>query len=209
MSRTLSLYQNQRGFVPDRLVVHKTTRFTYDEIDGCTDALGAVNDVERLTVSKRTPWKGIKIDSSNKNAKVGWPAGYPIERGTAMPIGIFDYLLWTQGNCSTLGSRDYYKEGKGIPFPLRLTRYLGSGDCHQSAKEILGLTKMNWNNDGLYDRLPVSVSYASVLARVIKRMGSLSKTPYSPVLYVVARSTLSIQKLGLQITKDKGSGKMG
>ena len=179
MSRTLSLFQKQRGFVPDRLVVHKTTRFTHDEIDGCTDALGAVDDVELLTVSRRTPWKGVKVDNVNQTARVGRAAGYPIERGTAMPIGLFDYLLWTQGNCSTLWSRDYYKEGKGIPFPLRLTRHLGSGDCHQSAEEILGLTKMNWNNDGLYDCLPLSISYASVLARVIKRMGSLSKTPYS------------------------------
>ena len=44
--------------------------------------------------------------------------------------------------------------------------------------ELLGLTKMNWNNDSLYDRLPVTLSYASVLARVVKRLGTLSSSPY-------------------------------
>jgi argonaute-like protein implicated in RNA metabolism and viral defense len=43
---------------------------------------------------------------------------------------------------------------------------------------VLGLTKMNWNNDGLYDRLPVTLSYAQVLARTIKRMPQISSTPY-------------------------------
>ena len=71
MSRTLSLYQKQRGFIPDRLVIHKTTRFTHDEIDGCTDALGAVDDVELLTIAQRVPWKGIKIDSRNQGRTVG------------------------------------------------------------------------------------------------------------------------------------------
>jgi len=37
---------------------------------------------------------------------------------------------------------------------------------------------MNWNNDALYDPLPVTVNYAKVLARVVKRMRSLGSTPY-------------------------------
>jgi hypothetical protein len=37
---------------------------------------------------------------------------------------------------------------------------------------------MNWNNDALYDPLPVTMSYAKVLARVVKRMAGLGSTPY-------------------------------
>ena len=37
---------------------------------------------------------------------------------------------------------------------------------------------MNWNNDSLYDTLPVTMAYAKVLARVVKRMPSLKRTPY-------------------------------
>jgi hypothetical protein len=37
---------------------------------------------------------------------------------------------------------------------------------------------MNWNNDALYDPLPVTMSYAKTLARVVKRMRGLGSTPY-------------------------------
>lgn len=37
---------------------------------------------------------------------------------------------------------------------------------------------MNWNNDGLYDILPVTLSYAKVLARVVKRIPELGTRPY-------------------------------
>ncbi len=37
---------------------------------------------------------------------------------------------------------------------------------------------MNWNNDALYDRLPVTMSYAEVLARVVKRMRGFGSAPY-------------------------------
>ena len=37
---------------------------------------------------------------------------------------------------------------------------------------------MDWNNDALYDRRPVTISYASVLASVVKRMPTLAPVPY-------------------------------
>jgi hypothetical protein len=94
-----------------------------------------------------------------------------------MPLGLYDYLLWTQGNCSAIGT-NFFKEGKGIPHPIRVTRHVGSGTFHESAREILGLSKMNWNNDSLYDRIPVTTTYASILAEIVKRMGPLSSLPY-------------------------------
>ena len=92
-----------------------------------------------------------------------------------MPVVL---LLWSQGDCRGIADKSYFKEKKGIPHPIRITRHAGAGGFHESAREILGLSKMNWNNDGLYDRLPITISYASILARIVKRMGSLSNTPY-------------------------------
>ena len=37
---------------------------------------------------------------------------------------------------------------------------------------------MDWNNDALYDALPVTIEYAKVLARVVKRMPVLGSIPY-------------------------------
>lgn len=178
MARTIDLYQRQKGGPPSRLVVHKTTQFRGDEIDGCVDALGSVSDLELLTITSDTPWHAVRIDAPRAEGTKGEPAMYPVERGTVLPLGSLEYALWTQGNARGIGGGSYFKEGKGIPHPLLVTRYLGTGGAHESARELLGLTKMNWNNDALYDRLPVTLSYASVLARVVKRLGTLSNTPY-------------------------------
>ncbi|MFO0849957.1 MAG: hypothetical protein U0871_15585 [Gemmataceae bacterium] len=178
MARTLSLYQDQKGQPPTRVVVHKTTHFTRDEVDGCLEALATVDDVELLTLSQTTAWQGVKIDApKTKGVEKGEAAPYPLERGIAMPLGVYDFLLWTQGTCPAVGA-NYFKEGKGIPHPIRVTRHVGGGTFHESSREILGLSKMNWNNDSLYDRMPVTTSYASILAGIVKRMGPLSSLPY-------------------------------
>jgi hypothetical protein len=57
-------------------------------------------------------------------------------------------------------------------------RHVGHGAWDDSARSILGLTKMDWNNDSLYDALPVTLGYAKVLARVVKRMKGLGSAPY-------------------------------
>ncbi len=44
--------------------------------------------------------------------------------------------------------------------------------------DVLGLTKMNWDNDGLYDRLPVTLYYAQVLAKTVRRMPQIESRPY-------------------------------
>jgi hypothetical protein len=57
-------------------------------------------------------------------------------------------------------------------------KLVGHGTWDETARAVLALSKMNWNNDALYDPLPVTISYAKVLARVVKRMPGLGTSPY-------------------------------
>ena len=117
MVRTIDLYQRQKGTPPTRLVVHKTTQFRPEEIDGCIDALGAVDDLELLTVSVGTPWHAIRIDAPKTAGPKGEPAMYPVERGTVLPLGSFEYALWTQGNAS--GIDPAATSGRARASPIR------------------------------------------------------------------------------------------
>ncbi len=67
---------------------------------------------------------------------------------------------------------------RSIPAPLELVRFAGHGGWEASCRAVLGLSKMNWNNDALYDFLPVTMGYAQVLARVVSRMTALGPRPY-------------------------------
>jgi hypothetical protein len=173
MARSLSLYQRRHaGRPPRRVLVHKTTEFKPDEVEGCFDALEIADVVELVQVKQEGHWRGIKIEGKRR------PAGYPLDRGSYLQLGDRDVLLWTQGNAAAAIGGNYYKEGKGIPLPLELVRFAGHGGWEEHLRATLGLTKMNWNNDSLYDRLPVTLEYAKVLADTVKRMPRLASRPY-------------------------------
>lgn len=175
MSRSLALYQKRHaGQVPRRVVVHKTTEFKPDEVEGCFDAFQSAEEVDLVQIKQDGLWRGVALESRGK------PTNYPIERGSYLQLGEREVLLWTQGNAPTaVSAGNYFKEGKGTPSPLELVRFAGHGGLEESCRDVLGLTKMDWNNDSLYDRLPVTLSFAQILARIVKRMGRLGPDPYS------------------------------
>jgi hypothetical protein len=179
MARSLALYQRRHaGRKPRRVTVHKSTWFTEEETNGCFDALPGVETLELIQVQQDAAWRGVAIQAPESGTK-GIAGPYPCERGTYLMLGGKEVLLWTQGNApAAVGGRNFYKEGKGVPAPLQLVRFAGHGGWESACRDVLGLTKMDWNNDGLYDRLPVTMRYAQVLARTIKRMSELTPRPY-------------------------------
>ena len=95
-----------------------------------------------------------------------------------MELGPREALLWIHGDVQGITPRSYFKGARSTPKPVRLVRHAGHGPWDDTVRAVLGLSKMNWNNDSLYDSLPVTMAYAKVLARVVKRMPSLGSTPY-------------------------------
>ena len=180
MARSLAVYQRKHaGEPPRRVVVHKNTEFRPEEVEGVFDALPGADDIELVQVQQASGWRGVLISAPQA------PNGYPCRRGTALQLGPRETLLWTQGNLPAVTSgKDYYKEGKGIPEPLLLVRHAGLGAMADLCRETLALSKMDWNNDGPYDRLPVTLSFAQTLAQVVKRMPKLEARSYPVRLFM-------------------------
>lgn len=59
-----------------------------------------------------------------------------------------------------------------------------SGGWMDLCRETFALTKMDWNNDGPYDRLPVTLSFAGTLATIIKRTPKLQPHSYPVRLFM-------------------------
>jgi hypothetical protein len=76
------------------------------------------------------------------------------------------------------------REGKGIPSPLADPPIRGSWRMGRNGASGTRLTKMNWNNDGLYDRLPVPLPFASKLADIVKRMPRIEPRAYQVRLFM-------------------------
>lgn len=181
ITRSLTIYQRKHGGdLPNRVVIHKNTPFRDEEIDGCMNAFGAVDSIELIQVQRDSGWRGYRL---NEKQKV---AGYPVERGSLMPIGPHEALLWSSGDLPEMASqgRNYFKEGKGTPEPLLITRHVGRGDFRDVCRDTLSLTKMDWNNDGPYNGMPVTLNYAGRLAQIVKRIPNLRPHPYPIRLFM-------------------------
>jgi hypothetical protein len=183
MTRSMDLYRRRHaGQSPRRVMVHKTTEFKREEIEGCLEALHLCEAVDLIQVVDDVNWRGVLIDAP-RGAELtgkGEVSGYPPRRGTLVGLGGMESLLWTHGDVHGIAdnNRAYFQGGRSTPRPIRLVRHAGHGVWDDAARAILGLTKMDWNNDSLYDTLPVTVGYAKVLARVVKRMRGLGGAPY-------------------------------
>jgi hypothetical protein len=103
------------------------------------------------------------------------PYNYPVARGTYIPLDANEALLWTQGSVQGVhvgnSSFNVYKEGalKPTPSPVLLRRFSGTGGWHETCAGVLGLTKMDWNNNTLYKKLPVTLVYSKAFADIVQQ----------------------------------------
>jgi len=180
LTRSMDLYRRRHaGHSPRRVMVHKNTEFKLDEVDGAMEAFHLCEAVDLVQVVEDVGWRGVRIDPARGGGKGGAAAAFPVQRGTLIGLSPREALLWTHGDVRGVSDRGaYFKGSRSTPRPIRLVRHAGHGPWDETARAVLGLSKMNWNNDALYDPLPVTMGYAKVLARVVKRMPDLGSAAY-------------------------------
>lgn len=183
LSRSLEIYQ--RGYfgrVPKKITIHKNTKFTDEEILGALDSFNSGTEVELVQVVKSTDWKAVRY--KHKGDEMPVPDSYPVQRGTYLPIDKDECLLWTQGSVQGIHLQNHfynvYKDGalKPTPSPLLLRRYTGAGGWHNTCQGILGLTKMDWNNNTLHKKLPVTLVYSKAFADILQHNPNMLDTVY-------------------------------
>lgn len=186
LARSLELYQGRNGGnLPKRMVIHKTTAFKEAEIEGAFDALAGVPEIECVEVSSASCWRGVWLIESGRQKPPTKPSNYPVPRGTMVVRSGNSALVWVAGNAPDVStSGDYYQGKKSIPRPLQLIRHAGSGPLELICHEALALTKMDWNNDALYDPVPVSIRYSQRLARTIANVPDLPRAVYPYRLFM-------------------------
>ncbi len=188
LARSLRLYQSRNGGrVPTRIAIHKNTTFRDDETSGALDALAAVPEVDCVQIVSNVAWRGVWLQTPQDSNSLSTPARFPVTRGTMAPLSGTETLLWVAGNApAASGSRygNYYQGEKSIPTPLLLRRHAGRGPLELIATEALALSKMDWNNDALYNPLPVTLNYARRLARTIAHVPGLPRDVYPYRLFM-------------------------
>ena len=109
----------------NKIVIHKTTNFTREEIEGINNALTGIDDIELLQIQQFCDWRALKLKRNTQTGKHEFD-GYPVERGTIIQIDEYSFLLWTHGVVqSPEFIKNYYQGKRGIPVPLLVRRFMG------------------------------------------------------------------------------------
>jgi len=141
--RVIDQFKLRTGTFPSRLVLHKTSRYQPEEIEGFTSATGGkVPSIEMVWMRPT----GFRLISDRKSE---------VERGMFIDVERERRYLFTTGYVT------WWKEypGPHVPSPLEIASVSGE-DLKERAREILTLCKMNWNSaDGL-GRHPITLSFA-------------------------------------------------
>lgn len=153
LRRVLELYRQHFDEKPNRVVLHKTSRYWPDELEGFKAALGDIHSYDFLALERR----GIRFLRLGKEPPV---------RGTVLELGGRDYLVYTQGYVPFM--RQY--PGMRIPNPLEVVEHFGDSSAERVCSEILALTKLNWNTCKFSSADPITTSFSRQVATILKEL---------------------------------------
>lgn len=147
----IGLYRKQnQDSLPNRIVVHKTSRFWDDELDGLNDACRAIPRKDFVSIGSR-------------RLQFYRTGDYPALRGTYVKFSESDFLLYTSGYVPFL--RTY--PGARVPQPIEILEHMGDSPWDVVLREILALTKMNWNSADFAGSEPITIAFSRRVGQVL------------------------------------------
>jgi len=146
----LSKYNELKGGAPRRIVIHKTSKFWDNELAGFRKGLKAVKEHDLLSIQQT----GVRF------FRVG---AYPPLRGTLCEVNRKSHFLYTMGYMPDLGT---YPRGY-VPEPWELIDHHGDNTPRKLFKEVMALTKMNYNNADIADGEPITIKFARKVGEIL------------------------------------------
>lgn len=147
----IELYQKQnRGSLPTRVVVHKTSKFWDEELAGFEEACQLVPRHDFVALGTR------EIQFYRRG-------DYPPIRGSYVKFSDSDLLLYTSGYVPFL--RTY--PGARVPKPLEILEHVGDSPWDIVLREVLALTKMNWNTADFACSDPITTAFSRRVGQIL------------------------------------------
>lgn len=151
----LATYRREHRTVPARVLVHKTSYFDDAEIEGCRQA-GRDEHVEILDL----------VSVKRAGVRLLRAATAPVLRGTALSLGDRAGLVYLKGTVP------YFRVYPGMYIPSALEFTLDDGEAPpvDLARELLELSKLNFNNTQFDSGDPITVRAARRVGDILKHV---------------------------------------
>ena len=156
VAQSITAYKAHHRHAPARMVVLKTSRFRPEEAEGIDAALKrfAIEMADLLWVQESSPIAVFR------------DGNYPVLRGTFIDLD-GKGLLYTRGSVPYYGTYP----GLRVPRPLLLVPHENSDSKLLTlAKDVLALTKVNWNTTQFDQKLPAPIKAAREVGRILKHI---------------------------------------
>jgi hypothetical protein len=160
LSEVIDVYKRHRSGCnpgadvrPERVVVHKSSRFSPEELQGFKEALQNVPFWDLVAFGKR----------GTQFLRLGQ---YPPLRGTWVRFDDSNYLLYTQGYVPFL--RTY--PGMRSPQPQEILELHGTSPADMVMREILALTKLNWNSADFSCDEPITLAFSRRVGEILAEL---------------------------------------
>lgn len=150
----LRRYRDTHETLPARVVLHKTSPFSDGELEGFRSAAATerVSRLDAVSVSDRDEMRVFRYGA------------YPPLRGTWLSLDDREHLLYTRG------SVDFYATYPGlyVPQPLLFRCEDVAATPKQIARELLALSKLNWNQTQFDGSEPITIVAARRVGDILK-----------------------------------------
>ena len=154
LNDSITSYNFAQSSPPMRIVVHKSSSFTNEEINGFLKALWAhrISTHDFITIY------------SGSHIKLFRQRQYPPLRGTFLKLADNEGILYTRGSVG------FYRTYPGlyIPNPIHIRVAVQNSSIDYLCNEILSLTKMNWNNTQFDRKLPITIQCSRSVGNILK-----------------------------------------
>jgi len=152
MLLVVQTYTDKHGRPPTELFIHGQARFDELEWRGFQSA-----------VPSETRLSGIRIRRSRHNKLYRAEGTTPVLRGTALILSERRALLWSLGYTPRLQTYP----GWEVPSPLEVDINRGDVQIEQVLRDVLGLTKLNYNSCIYGDGMPVTLRFANAVGEIL------------------------------------------
>ncbi|GLK77635.1 hypothetical protein GCM10008171_28890 [Methylopila jiangsuensis] len=153
--QVIEAYTKEHGAPPKELFIHGRQRFSKDEWDGFCAAIPA--ETERFVGVRIRPTQDLRLFRAD--------GPFPVLRGSAVLASHREGYLWTTGYAPRLRVYPGFETPK--PILIEITHSRGGADLETVMRDVLGLTKVNYNACDYASGLPVTLKFADRVGEIL------------------------------------------
>lgn len=160
LAGTLKTYQELEGKPLKEIFLHSRSSISAEEFEGYKSACPP--EVKLVGIRVQKDFRGLRLFREGTR---------PVLRGSLLKTGPKLGYLWASGFVPRL--RTY--PGWEAPVPLRIDIQHGEADIEQVARDILALTKLNYNACRFGDSEPVTIGFSDAVGEILVSNPTVTK----------------------------------